>query len=44
MSVAYQPSARGYWTYVCCGTRDKGQVTCWSVPGRAIDAAVTTTI
>jgi DNA invertase Pin-like site-specific DNA recombinase len=41
MTVAYQPSARGYWIYHCAGTRDKGQVTCWSVPGRAIDAAVT---
>lgn len=40
MVVAYQCSARSYWTYTCGGSRDKGQVMCWCVPGRAIDAAV----
>lgn len=40
MTVAYQPARRPYWTYVCGGHRDTGQVLCWTVPGRAIDAAV----
>lgn len=40
MMVAYQSTRRSYWTYVCGGHRDTGQTICWTVPGRAIDAAI----
>jgi len=40
MKVSYQPAQRPYWIYVCGGHRDTGQTICWTVPGRAIDAAV----
>jgi len=41
MRVAYQRARRPYWIYVCPGDRNTGQTICWTVPGMAIDAAVT---
>lgn len=40
MRVAYSSSRQAYWSYVCVGGRDAGQVNCWAVPGRALDGAV----
>jgi DNA invertase Pin-like site-specific DNA recombinase len=40
MHVAYNGRHAHGWSYVCCGARDHGQVLCWSVSGRPLDAAV----
>lgn len=40
MRVAYSSARQVYWSYVCVGAQDTGQVNCWAVPGRALDGAV----
>ena len=40
MTAAYSGGERTYFTYVCAGQRDRGEGSCWTVPGTAIDAAI----
>ena len=40
MTAAYSGGERTYFTYVCAGQRDRGEDSCWTVPGTAIDAAI----
>jgi DNA invertase Pin-like site-specific DNA recombinase len=40
MTAAYSGGERTYFTYVCAGQRDRGESSCWTVPGTAIDAAI----
>jgi hypothetical protein len=40
MSVNYNGRNSDYYVYICKGLVDKDQTNCWSVPGKAIDAAI----
>ena len=40
MRTTYPGKAANRWTYICHGEQDRGQRVCWTVSGRAIDAAV----
>jgi len=40
MKVYYGSKDSKRFYYMCAGDRDKGQVTCWSLPGSPIDEAV----
>lgn len=40
LNVSYRGKKGTYFTYACPGKRDRGGMSCWSVPGTAIDCAI----